>query len=97
MPRGVAGELASATYISRSATFKRVSFSNLTYKVMTCQSLTIATAGLSLIWRRYLSSLFRRGGNHQDKALLGGRELRNVVIRMRPTDVLLHGAIAFLL
>ena len=44
-----------------------------------------------------MSSLIRRGGDHQDKALLGGRELRNVVIRMRPTDVLLHGAITLLL
>lgn len=44
-----------------------------------------------------MSSLVRRGRDHQDKALLRRRELRNIVARMGPTDVLLHGAVALLL
>ena len=44
-----------------------------------------------------MSSLVRRGSDHQDKALLRRRELRNIVVRMGPTDVLLHGAITLLL
>jgi hypothetical protein len=35
--------------------------------------------------------------DHQRKALLGGRELGNVVVGMRAADVLLHRAIALFL
>jgi hypothetical protein len=44
-----------------------------------------------------MSTLIRRRGHHQEEAFFGSRELRNVVIRMGPADVLLHGAIPFLL
>jgi hypothetical protein len=44
-----------------------------------------------------MSTLIRRRGDHQEKALFCGRELRNVVVGMGPSDVLLHGAITFLL
>lgn len=37
------------------------------------------------------------GVDHQKEALFGSRELRDVVIRMRTSDVLLHGAIALFL
>lgn len=38
-----------------------------------------------------------RGVDHQKEALLGGRELRDIVIGMSPSNMLLHGAKAFLL
>lgn len=44
-----------------------------------------------------MSTLIRRRGDHQEKAFFGSRELRNVVVGMSPADVLLHGAIPFLL
>lgn len=44
-----------------------------------------------------MSPLVWRGGHHQDEALLGRRELRNVVVRVGSPDMLLHGAIALLL
>jgi hypothetical protein len=38
---------------------------------------------------------FRRWGvDHQEKALLGRRELRDVMFWMRPTDMFLHGPVA---
>jgi hypothetical protein len=43
-----------------------------------------------------MSPLVWRGGHHQDEALLGRRELRNVVVRVGSPDMLLHGAIALL-
>lgn len=44
-----------------------------------------------------MGPLVWRGGHHQDEALLGRRELRNVVVRVGSPDVLLHGAITLLL
>lgn len=42
-------------------------------------------------------SLGWRGIDHELEALLGGRQLRDVVFGMRTTDMLLHGAVALLL
>lgn len=40
----------------------------------------------------------RRGSvNHQKEALLGRRKLGNVVLGMRPADMLLHGAVPLFL
>ena len=44
-----------------------------------------------------LHPLRRRGVNHQQEALLGSGKLGDVVFGMRPPDMLLHRAIAFLL
>jgi hypothetical protein len=44
-----------------------------------------------------VGTLLGRGGHHEQEALLGSRELRDVVVRMRTSDVLLHGAIALFL
>lgn len=44
-----------------------------------------------------MRTLIGRGVDHQQEALFGGRELRDVVIRMRTSDMLLHGAIALFL
>lgn len=44
-----------------------------------------------------MGALIRRGGDHQQEALLGRRQLRDVVVRMGTANVLLHGAKAFLL
>lgn len=44
-----------------------------------------------------MSSLIGRGGDHEQEAFLGSRELRDVVVGMRTANVLLHGAITFLL
>ena len=44
-----------------------------------------------------MGSLVGRGIDHQLKALLGGRKLGDVVVWVSSTDVLLHGAISFLL
>lgn len=44
-----------------------------------------------------MGPLVGRRGDHQEEALLGRRELRDVVVRMGPPNVLLHGAIALLL
>lgn len=52
-------------------------------------------------WRRALLLVlhpFRgRGVDHQQEALLGRGELRDVVLRVRPPDMLLHRTIAFFL
>lgn len=42
-----------------------------------------------------MGALVGRGVDHQQEALLGGRELRDVVVWVGTADVLLHGAIAF--
>lgn len=44
-----------------------------------------------------MRTLTGRGVDHQQEALFGSRELRDVVIRMRTADMLLHGAIALFL
>lgn len=44
-----------------------------------------------------MRTLIGRGVDHQQEALLGGRELRDVVIRVRTSDMLLHGAVALFL
>lgn len=44
-----------------------------------------------------MRTLLGSGVHHEQEALLGSRELRDVVVRMRTSDVLLHGAIAFFL
>lgn len=41
--------------------------------------------------------LTRRGVNHEQEALLGRGQLGNVVLGVRPTDMLLHGAVPLLL
>lgn len=43
-----------------------------------------------------MGTLIRRRGDHQEKALFGSRELRNVVVGMGSSNMLLHGAIPFL-
>lgn len=47
--------------------------------------------------RKGRRALRGRRVDHQRKALLGGRKLGNVVVRVRAADVLLHGAIALFL
>jgi hypothetical protein len=42
-------------------------------------------------------SLLRRGVDHQHEALLGRRELRNIMLWVGAADMLLHGAIPFFL
>lgn len=59
--------------------------------------LTMTPTGRTWFWRRELRPLLRWSIHHQHEALFGGRELRDVMVRMRTSDVLLHGAIAFLL
>lgn len=44
-----------------------------------------------------MSALVGRGIDHQQEALLGSRELRDVVVRVSTANVLLHGTVAFLL
>lgn len=44
-----------------------------------------------------MRTLIGRGVDHQQEALLGGRELRDVVIRVRTSDMLLHRAVALFL
>ena len=48
-------------------------------------------------WLLWWRSLGRRGRDHQLEALLGSGQLRDVVLGMRSTDVLLHGAISLFL
>lgn len=44
-----------------------------------------------------MGPLVGRRGDHQNEALLGRRELRDVVTGVGAPDVLLHGAVALLL
>lgn len=44
-----------------------------------------------------MCALVGRGVDHQHEALFRRRELRDVVVRMRTPDVLLHGAITLFL
>lgn len=93
--RGVAGELASAIKTSLSDTStEKVSGDQVNYFN---EKPTTTAARLNGIRGRKLRPLIRRGGDHQHEALLGSRQLRDVVVRMGTADVLLHGAKAFLL
>lgn len=58
---------------------------------------TVSSSGLGRIGRGEMGALVGRGVDHQQEALLGGRELRDVVVWVGTADVLLHGAIAFFL
>lgn len=44
-----------------------------------------------------MRTLVGRGVDHEQEALFSGRELRDVVVRMRTSDMLLHGAITLFL
>lgn len=44
-----------------------------------------------------MRTLLGRGVDHEQEALFCGRELRDVVVRMRTSDMLLHGAITLFL
>lgn len=57
----------------------------------------MVSARLSRIGRVEVSPLVQGSIDHQLEALLRGRELRDVVTRVGSSDMLLHGAIAFLL
>ena len=61
------------------------------------KKLTVGSPGLSGFGGRQLHPLLERGVHHHQEALLGSRELRDVMVRMRTSNVLLHGAIAFFL
>jgi hypothetical protein len=60
-------------------------------------TMAMRTSRASWFWRRQMRTLLGSGVHHEQEALLGSRELRDVVVRMRTSDVLLHGAIAFFL
>lgn len=57
----------------------------------------MVSARLSRIGRVEMSPLVQRGIDHQLEALLRGRKLGDVVAGVSSSDMLLHGAIAFLL
>ncbi len=60
-------------------------------------SLCLADMRLAACIRLGLRSLARWGAYHEEEALLGRREFGNVVLWMRSTNMLLHGAISLLL
>lgn len=50
-----------------------------------------------MLWGRELRTLFGRSGDHQQEALFGSRELRDVVVGVGTSNVFLHGPIALFL